>query len=247
MDTHFFLAAVAGAYLLAGFVKGVIGMGLPGVAIGLLGLIVTPAQAAAILLFPSFATNVWQGLAGGDLRALLRRLGPMLCGICIGSFIGAVTLPQGEGKQATVWLGVVLAAYAMLGLLKVHFFVPPRAEGRIGFVVGIVNGVIAVATGVFAIPGVPYIHALRLERDDLVQALGLYFTVSTVALALALWHFGELRLSLVGPALSALVLALVGMRLGQIVRGKVTLVTFRLWFFVGLLALGIRLALSGWL
>jgi uncharacterized membrane protein YfcA len=240
-----FLAAVAGAYLLAGFVKGVIGLGLPTVAIGLLGLMMTPAQAAAILLVPSLATNVWQGLAGGELRGLLRRLWPMFIGVCVGTVIGAVTLPRGNSGQATVWLGLALAVYAALGLFKVHFFVPPRAEGWIGLVAGIATGVISVATGVFAIPGVPYIQALRLERDRLVHALGLSFTVSTVALAGALYHLGELHLSLAWSALLALGAALVGMRLGQSVRGKVAPETFRLWFFIGLLALGTRLALGG--
>jgi len=244
VDT-FFLAAVAGAYLLAGFVKGVIGMGLPTVAIGLLGLMVTPAQAAAILVVPSLATNVWQGLAGSELRALLRRLWPMFIGICIGTFIGALMLPRGNGEQATRWLGMVLAAYAVLGLFKVHFFVPPRAEGWIGLMVGAATGVISVATGVFAIPGVPYIQALRFERDRLVQALGLSFTVSTVALALALYHAGEIRLSLAWPALLALAAALVGMPLGQLVRGRIPPETFRLCFFVALLVLGTRLALRG--
>jgi uncharacterized membrane protein YfcA len=244
VDT-FFLAAVAGAYLLAGFVKGVIGMGLPTVAIGLLGLMVTPAQAAAILVVPSLATNVWQGLAGSELRALLRRLWPMFIGICIGTFIGALMLPRGNGEQATRWLGMVLAAYAALGLFKVHFFVPPRAEGWIGLMVGVATGVISVATGVFAIPGLPYIQALRFERDRLVQALGLSFTVSTVALALALYHAGEIRLSLAWPALLALAAALVGMPLGQLVRGRIPPETFRLCFFVALLVLGTRLALRG--
>jgi uncharacterized membrane protein YfcA len=244
VDTHF-LAAVAGAYLLAGFVKGVIGMGLPAVAIGLLGLMVTPAQAAAILVVPSLATNVWQGLAGDGLRALLRRLWPMFIGVCIGTFIGALTLPRGNGEQATRWLGMVLAAYAALGLFKVHFFVPPRAQGWIGILVGIATGVISVATGVFAIPGVPYLNALGLERDRLVQALGLSFTVSTAALALALYHRGELNTSLAWPALVALGAALAGMPLGQLLRGRIAPATFRLWFFLGLLALGTRLALRG--
>lgn len=240
-----FLTAVTGAYLLAGFVKGVIGMGLPTVAIGLLGLMVTPAQAAAILVVPSFATNVWQGLAGGELRALLRRLWPMLTGICIGTFVGALTLPRGNGLQATVWLGLALAAYAALGLFKVHFSVPPRAEGWISLVVGIATGVISVATGVFAMPMVPFIQALQFERDRLVQALGLSFTVSTVALALALYHAGEIRLSLAWPALLALVAALVGMPLGQLLRSRIPPDTFRLWFFIALLVLGARLALRG--
>jgi uncharacterized membrane protein YfcA len=240
-----FLTAITGAYLLAGFVKGVIGMGLPTVAIGLLGLMVTPAQAAAILVVPSLATNVWQGLAGSELRALLRRLWPMFIGICIGTFIGALMLPRGNGVQATVWLGLALAAYAALGLFKVHFSVPPRAEGWISLVVGIATGVISVATGVFAMPMVPFIQALQFERDRLVQALGLSFTVSTVALALALYHAGEIRPSLAWPALLALVAALVGMPLGQLLRSRIPPDTFRLWFFIALLVLGTRLALRG--
>ena len=50
MDLAAILAATVGAFLLAGFVKGVIGMGLPTVSIGLLGLLMTPIQAAAILV-----------------------------------------------------------------------------------------------------------------------------------------------------------------------------------------------------
>ena len=245
MDSIAMLAATAGAYLLAGFVKGVIGLGLPTVAIGLLGLLMTPAQAAAILVVPSLVTNIWQFAAGGELLALVRRLWPMLAGICIGTFIGAVLLPNGSSAQATVWLGVALAIYAGLGLIKVQFSVPPRAELWLGLVVGIATGAVTVATGMFALPGVPYIHALRFERDRLVQALGLSFTVSTVTLALALYHAGEMHMALAWPSLVALGTALIGMWLGQIVRGKVREQTFRLWFFLGLLVLGAHLASLG--
>ena len=244
MDIHF-LAAVAGAYLLAGFVKGVIGMGLPAVAIGLLGLMVTPAQAAAILIVPSLATNTWQGVAGGDLRELLGQLWPMFIGIFIGTLIGALALPRGNGEQATHWLGLVLAAYAALGLLKLHFFVPPRAQAWVGLPVGVLNGIVAVGTGVFSIPAVPYLNALRLEHHRLVQALGLTFTVSSIALAPALYYLGELKMSLAWPALLALVAALVGMPLGQMLRKRIKPETFRLWFFIGLLLLGVRLLLRG--
>lgn len=241
----FFIAAVAGAYLAAGIIKGVIGMGLPAVALGLLGLMVTPAQAAAILILPSFATNAWQGLAGSALRELLRRLWPMFLGMCIGTLIGALTLPRGEGEQATRWLGTVLAVYAALALAKVHFSVPPRAQGWVGFLSGTATGIIAVATGMFAIPTVFYINALGLERDRLVQALGLSFTVATAALGVALYDLGELKVTLAWPALFALGAALAGMPLGQLLRGRITPETFRLWFFIALLLLGVRLALRG--
>ena len=245
VDTTTILAATAAAFLLAGFVKGVIGMGLPTVAIGLLGLLMTPSQAAAILLVPSLVTNIWQLAAGGGLPALARRMAPMLIGICIGTFIGAVALPSGNSGQATVWLGVALAIYAGLGLFKVQFSVPPRMETWLGFLVGIATGAITVATGVFALPGVPYIQAMQFERDKLVQALGLSFTVSTVTLAAALYHAGALNVALAAPSLVALGAVLVGMPLGQLVRGRVKDATFRLCFFLGLLALGLHLALRG--
>jgi len=237
------LAAIATAFMLAGFVKGVIGLGLPTVAIGLLGLLMTPAQAAAILLLPSLVTNVWQATHGGGFGVLLRRLGPMLIGICIGTFIGAALLPSGNSGEATTWLGVALALYALLGLFNVHFSVPPRAEFWAGPIAGVLTGAITVSTGVFAIPGVPYVQSLHLDRDKLVQALGLSFTTSTIALAAALGHAGTLHADLVLPSAVALVAVLAGMPLGRIVRGKVKPETFRLWFFAGLLLLGLHLAL----
>ena len=245
MDSFFLLSVVAGVFLLAGFIKGVIGMGLPTGAIGLLGLMMTPAQAAAILLVPSLVSNIWQLAVGGGLPALLKRLWPMLIGICIGTFIGAVYLPHSGSGQATLWLGLALAVYAALGLIKVQFSVPPRAEIWLGPLVGIATGAITVATGVFALPGVPYIQALEINRHRLVQALGLSFTVSTVTLALALRHAGEINATLIQPSLVALAVVLIGMWLGQLLRGRIKPETFRLCFFIGLLVLGLHLAVRG--
>lgn len=238
------LTLIAGVFALAGFVKGVIGLGLPTVSVGLLGLMMTPAQAAAIVVMPSFVTNVWQ-CAGRGLVATLWRLWPMLVGIGVGTWIGAVLLPNGSSGEATIWLGVALAIYAGLGLFKLHLVVPPRAEWWLGPLVGAATGVVTVATGVFVLPCVPYVQALKFDRDQLVQALGLSFTVSTVTMAAALFHAGEMRGSLAGPSLIALGAGLAGMTLGQIVRGMVPAKTFRLVFLIGLLLLGLHLALHG--
>jgi len=239
------LIATAGAFLLAGFVKGVIGLGLPTVSIGLLGLLMTPAQAAAILVVPSLVTNIWQAAVGGELWALARRLWPVLAGICIGTFIGAALLPRDDSGQATIWLGLALVLYAAFGLVKGHFAVPERAEIWLGLLVGLATGAITVATGIFVMPGTPYIQSLKFGRDKMVQALGLSFTVSTITLALALVYCGQVRTSLPWPSIVALAAALVGMWLGQLMRGKVKPETFRLYFFIGLLLLGAHLALRG--
>src|SRR6478752_4532579 len=133
MDSAAILVATAGAFALAGFVKGVIGLGLPTVSIGLLGLLMAPAQAAAILVVPALVTNIWQAAVGGGLIALARRLWPMLAGICIGTIIGAALLPHDDSGRATVWLGVLLVLYAAFGFVKGHFAVPRHAETWLGF------------------------------------------------------------------------------------------------------------------
>ena len=239
------LALIAAIFLLAGFVKGVIGMGLPTVAVGVLGLLMSPSQAAAVLILPSLVTNVWQAFAGGHLRDVARRLWPMLIGVCIGTYAAALVVPNASGGQATIWLGLALVVYAAFGLCNIHLHTPQRYEGWIGALVGLATGVISFATAVFAIPGVPYVQSLGFDRDRLVQALGLSFTVSTVALAAALSHTGEMTAKVAAPAAVALVAAFAGMVVGQKVRGLASPKTFRLCFFIGLLALGAHLALHG--
>ena len=237
------LLLVGAAFLIAGAVKGVIGMGLPTVAVGVLSLVMPPAQAAAILVAPSLVTNVWQSVAGRNLYPLLRRLWTLLAGVCVGIWAGAGMLTSDSSGRAVLGLGVCLVLYALLGLSAVRFRVPARAEPWLSPLVGLATGLVTGATGIFVIPAVPYIQALDLDRDDLVQALGLSFTTSTLALAYVLARAGILESSLAGMSLLAIAPALLGMVLGQLVRGRIPPNVFRICFFAGMLALGAHLAL----
>ena len=244
-DLPLYTLLIAGTFILAGLVKGVIGLGLPTVAMGLLGLVMLPAEAAALLLVPSLVTNVWQLLAGPRFGGLLLRLWAMMLGIVAGTWAGSGLIVSATAHGATAALGGALVLYAMVGLAKLRLRVPPRSERWAGPVIGAVTGVVTGATGVFVIPAVPYLGSLGLERDDLIQALGLSFTVSTLALAAGLaWH-GALPLQAAATSLLALVPALAGMALGGWMRVRVRPETFRLCFFVGLLALGGELAWRG--
>jgi hypothetical protein len=98
-------------------------------------------------------------------------------------------------------------------------------------------------TGVFVIPAVPYLQGLRLKPDELVQALGLSFTISTIALAITLADAGQFRLPTAGASLLALAASLGGMYVGQLVRARLKPKTFRLCFLIGLLLLGTHLML----
>jgi hypothetical protein len=237
------LAVVALAFFSAGLVKGVIGLGLPTVAMGLLGLAMPPVQAAALLVLPSLVTNLWQMFRGPGLVVLLRRMSTMSLGIVAGTFVGIGVLTGGENALAPGVLGVVLVAYAVAGLLAVRFAVPPRLECWLSPLVGTVTGALTGATGLFVVPAVPYINSLGLEKEDLIQALGLSFTVSTLALGAALALNDGFAGVLAPGRLIALPLALAavlaGMAGGQLVRRRLAPEVFRRWFFIALLLLGL--------
>jgi uncharacterized membrane protein YfcA len=240
--TALHLALIAGTFALAGGVKGVTGMGLPTVAIGLLGLLMTPVEAAALLVIPSLVTNLWQFLAGRHRLLLLRRMWRMLLAISVATWAGAGLIAGVGATSARMFLGLTLASYAILGLSKVRMVLDGRYEGWLSPVMGAATGVVTGATGVFVIPAVPYLQALGLDKDQLVQALGLSFTVSTIALGLGLTSYGAFHVSAVGASLLCAGPALAGMFTGQAVRRKLDPETFRRVLFTGLLLLGGDLA-----
>lgn len=239
------LLVVTLTLVLAGFVKGVIGLGMPTVSMGLLGAVMRPAEAAALLVMPTLVTNIWQLLAGPSFAGLLRRLWPMMAGICAGTLAGQwadLGLSGGNTAQTAALLGGALILYALVGLTRIRFRVPPAAEPWAGPLAGAVTGLISGATGVFVIPAVPYLQAIGLDKDDLIQALGLTFTVATLALAAGLAGDGFLGGSAALASLLALAPALAGMSLGGRVRAAINPEAFRRWFFVGLLGLGAHLS-----
>lgn len=238
-DSIVLLGWVAFTFLLAGMVKGVVGMGLPTVAMGLLGLVMPPVEAAALLVVPSLVTNIWQLATGPRLIALARRLATMMLGVCAGTFFGIGLLTSGASGLASVALGMVLALYGAVGLAGPRFAVPAGAEPWLSPVVGMVTGVLTGATGVFVIPAVPYLGSLGLEKEELIQALGLSFAVSTIALAGALAMSGGLDASLARGSLLALVPVVAGLIIGQAVRKRLRPEIFRRWFFASLVVLGL--------
>jgi uncharacterized membrane protein YfcA len=236
------LILIAAAFLLAGFVKGVIGMGLPTVAIGLLAVSMPPARAIAIVIVPAIITNIWQTFAGPYLRDIIRRLWPLMVGTVFGSLMNGGMLTGPFARYGAVVLGALLVIYAVVGLSKFSFSVARANEKWVGGIVGLATGAISAATGVQVIPSMPFMQAIGMEKDELVQALGVFFTVATLALAFNLTSAGLLTAATAVPGLVAMAAAFTGMFIGQAVRSRLQPETFRRWFLVAMIFLGIYLA-----
>ena len=248
LDATWMAAAAVAVFALAGLVKGVVGLGLPTVSMALLALFMPPAQAAALLLLPSLVSNVMQMRPTGMLRPLLARLGWMQLGIVLGTLGGMACWGSvGSLPAARMALGLALVAYALWGLWGPSLQLPLAHQAWLGLVAGLVTGVITALTGVFVVPAVAFLQSLGLARQALMQAMGLCFTVSTLALGAGMLLPGQASMSADsgdlsrGLLASALMLipALAGMRWGEALRDKLSPAVFKKILMLSLLVLGI--------
>ena len=237
-------APVAAVFLLAGAVKGVVGLGLPTVSLGLLTAAFDLATAMALMVAPSFATNLLQAVSGGNGRALLGRHWMFFAAAGLTVWIGAAALVRVDLALLSGLLGLLLAAYAAQGLAGAGLSIPARRQAWAGPAFGAVNGILTGMTGSFVVPGVLYLQAVGLGRDALIQAMGILFTVSTVALAFALERRGLLDGPLGAASAAALLPAFLGMALGRMLGRRLSEARFRRVFFLAVLALGLYIAAS---
>jgi hypothetical protein len=237
-----FLLFIAAVFLLAGFVKGVIGLGLPTVSMGLLAATMAPSHALAIVIVPAVITNIWQTFVGSYLPDIVRRLWPLLVGTAFGIWLNAGSLTGPYAHYLPIALGILLVLYAVMGLGRFVFKVARRNEKWVGGIVGLTTGLISAATGVQVIPSMPFLQAIGMEKDELVQALGVFFTVATVSLTVNLTASGLLTAATALPGAIAMACAFAGMFIGQALRTRMPADAFRYWFLVAMIFLGLYIA-----
>jgi uncharacterized membrane protein YfcA len=240
MEPMLFL--VAAVFLLAGFVKGVIGLGLPTVSMGLLAVTIEPSRALAIVILPAIVTNIWQTFGGPHLRDIVKRLWPLMLCTFVGSLLNAGAMSGPHARYGTVALGLLLVVYAVIGLSQLRLHVARRDEKWVGGIIGLITGAISASTGVQVIPSMPFMQAIGMERDELVQALGVFFTVATLALSVNVSASGLVTATTAVPGAIALACSFAGMFLGQTVRSKMPAESFRRWFLIAMIFLGLYLS-----
>ncbi len=233
------LVVVTATFLIAGFVKGVAGLGLPTVALALLTATLGLKEAMVLMLVPSFVTNVWQGAMGGSLVPIVRRFWTLLVAGCIGTWFAAGVLARADTALLSVVLGAVLCIYSTISLITPQVHLPERWEWGLSPAVGVMSGILTGLTGTFVIPAVLYFQAIGLPKDMLVQTMGVWFTTATLALAVSLGGHDLLSAGLGTLSGMALIPAIIGMMLGQRVRRRMHEGQFRHILFGTLLILGV--------
>lgn len=241
------IALILATFFLAGLVKGIVGFGLPVVALALLASTIGLKAAIALITVPGITMNVWQAATGGNFKAIVKRIWSLLVLACASIWFGVSILADADGKLVTGLLGMLLSLYASYSLLRAQVTPPRHLEPFLTPVVGVLSGIAYGLTGSLMVPGVVYLQALGFDRNTLVQALGITFLLTTSALAISLSGHNLLGAELGLLSAAALVPALLGLFVGQRFRHKLSEELFRKYFFWALLASGLYMIIRAFL
>lgn len=226
------------AFTVAGFVKGVVGFGFPAIAIIILTLTVGLLDALALLVVPTLATNIWQGLSGKHMQEIVRRMWLYAAVSIIAIWIASSYLKVVNVNWLSALLGAVLMTFALLRLLKVGVTVPRRLEPLLSLPLGAINGALTGLTGSFMVPSVIYMQAIGFRGDQLVQAMGLFFTVSMLTLAISLGRHELISADQAIMSAIALLPSFLGLYSGRWARVRINGQRFQQIFLLSVLVLG---------
>ena len=235
------ISIIAMTFLLAGLIKGIVGLGLPTVSLSLLAVTIGLKSGMALMLFPSLFTNLWQAAVGGRFERILARLWTLILPACIGIWFGAGVLARADALLVSAFFGILLCLYSAISLTMPQIPPPGRAEGWLSPLVGSITGLTMGFTGSFIMPGVLYLQALGLSKDELVQAMGITFGSCLIALTISLAGHSLLPQELIIASLAAVVPSFVGMAVGQKIRKTLSEDRFRQALFFALLIIGVYL------
>jgi uncharacterized membrane protein YfcA len=226
-------------FLLAGTVKGLVGLGLPAISIALMSLFLPLSEAIALIALPTVVTNVWQAAVGGHFLHIVRRQWPLILPLTVVLYLTVWLVGQKGPGWAFLVLGTVLIIYSTLGLLRIRLTIHADLEKPMAPVIGVVSGFVAGVVGVPIVPLMPYLQGLDIKPVELVQTLGVVLCATSLTLTASLLFFGVLD----GPRAlvsgAAIVPAIGGMWLGQQIRSRLSVEQFRLAVFWALLATGV--------
>lgn len=235
------VAIVIGAFLAAGTVKGVLGVGLPMIAVPLIASATSPAQAIALASVPVVVSNAWQSFHGGHTSACLRRFWPMLTAVVIGTLIGVQILATVDARVVSGILGVVLVVFTALQALPRTLELGPRSERWLGPPLGLIGGVLGGMSSLFGPLLILYLVALRLPKDVFVAAVALLFFTGSLPLFLGLVAHDILSPhQILLSALSALPV-IAGLVIGRLLRQRIPQALFEKALFAVLVVIGLNL------
>ena len=228
------------AFLLAGLVKGVVGGGLPAVAVPIMANVIAPAVAASVTLMPVIVTNFWLLLQGDRLKEVLQRYWTFLLPLAVGSLIGAQILVTVPPATMALIIGGFVIILSPLPFFPKNWAIPEKTQKWLNPSAAGIMGIVGGATVMLA-PVIVYFVALRIDKDLFAASMGAVALSSMVPLFLSLAVNQFIGLDEFMISIAVLVPTLIGMRAGTWLRDRISQAGFQRVLFAALLGIGLNL------
>ncbi len=240
-----FLVALGLIFLVAGTVKGAVGMGLPTMAMGLMTFLIDPRGAIALVLVPMLVTNAWQVYRSGQVLAAARRYWRL--GVTLMAGVGLTVTLTGDAPDSVlqVALGAVMLIFVAVSATRWSPRVSDRAVAPAQITAGAVAGLMGGLTSVWAPPLAVYLAARNVTKDEFVRASGLLIFLGSLPLALGLIRQGVLTSQATVLSTALLVPTIAGFTLGEYLRGRLSEHGFRRFLLVFFGLMGLNLVRRG--
>lgn len=239
MDAIYYLAPAV--FLLAGTVKGGIGIGLPTTVIAILSIFVDPRLAVALGLMPIILSNLWQAYREGEWRRTLARFWPYAATLAVALFLASNLAVDADAGTILLTTGVGIAVFAGVSLIRRPPPVPERWERTAQVVAGVASGVMGGFTGLWAPPLVILLLALRLDKSDFVRATGLLLFMGGIPLLAGYALGGLITLEVFLWSLVMCLPTFLGFSLGERVRRKMDAGRFQKLVLLFFLLMGLNM------
>lgn len=208
------------AFLLAGTIKGTVGIGLPTLSISIMAQFVDPRVAIAMLLIPALVTNSWQIYRGGAVRRSAQLLWPFALVMIVAMYVSALLAPLVSQEFLTAGIGVMVVLWAATSLIKKPLRIPDSLDRPFQVLAGLVSGAIGGLTAIWSPPMVMYLLARHNDKEDFVRFTGFLILCGSVPLVIGYVSNGLLTRELALVSTIMVIPTLIGFSIGEKLRRR---------------------------
>lgn len=230
-------------FLFAGIVKGFLGIGLPAAAMALLTLFMPPTEAIPLLWLPILATNSLQFARSENRAEIAKNYWIFAIAIIISIFVTSVFIADYPTALLTIAIGVAMVVFSLNLLLGVKLNIGPGKGWQVGF--GLLSGTLGGISSIWSPTVAMYLVARDATKDQFIAATGFLFLAGVIPLGAGQIVAGILTVPVLLKSILGLAVVLVGFRVGEILRNRVSQTYFRRAVLIAFLIMGLRLIWTG--
>ena len=230
-------------FLFAAIVKGFLGIGLPAAAMAFLTLIMPPTEAIPLLWLSILATNSLQFARASDRLAIAREYWLFAAAIMVSIFIASMFIADYPTGLLTGAIGVAMVLFSLNLLLGIKLKIGPGHGWHLGF--GILAGVLGGISSIWSPIVAMYLVARDASKEKFIGTTGFLFLAGALPLGAGQLVAGIMTLPVFIKSVLALCVVLIGFRIGEKLRDKVSQELFRKAVLIAFFLMGCRLILNG--